>query len=214
MQRVGLAPAAVVLALAALGAFLGGQAYLLARRDRSLGLGLYTTAPLLGLTIAAILLTVQFSLPLSLGLLAALTLVRLRVPVKEPEEISLVLLIVAVAVAAAAFKIAFLGGLLLAALAAAALMGALWARTPPPGHLRLTIDLASADIARHGAALDLDSLVVGAELRRWSSSPESLRVEFTLPALGDTERQALVDALGTRMPGARVAVCAIPAASE
>ena len=74
--------------------------------------------PLLALSTSAIFVTVQFSLPLSLGLLGALTLVRFRVPVKEPEEIGFVMLVVAASLAVAAFKIAFLGIILGAAVSA------------------------------------------------------------------------------------------------
>ena len=65
--------------------------------------------PLLGISITAIFVTIQFSLPLSLGLLGALSIVRFRTPIKEPEEIGFLMLVIAMSIATATFKLAFVG---------------------------------------------------------------------------------------------------------
>ena len=41
---------------------------------------------LIGPSVTLLFICVQLSLPLSLGLLGALSIVRFRVPIKEPEE--------------------------------------------------------------------------------------------------------------------------------
>lgn len=114
----GLAPFLFVLALSLLSALFIGYLYTHFYADRATGSQVYRAFPMLGLSITAIFVTVQFSLPLSLGLLAALTLVRFRVPVKEPEEIGFVMLVVAASLAVAAFKVAFLGVILAVAVSA------------------------------------------------------------------------------------------------
>jgi hypothetical protein len=56
---------------------------------------------LLGPSVTLLFLTVQLSLPLSLGLLGALSIVRFRVPIKEPEEIGFLMVVIASAIACA-----------------------------------------------------------------------------------------------------------------
>jgi hypothetical protein len=74
--------------------------------------------PLLGISITAIFVTIQFSLPLSLGLLGALSIVRFRTPIKEPEEIGFLMLVIAMSIATATFKLAFVGIIFVVALGA------------------------------------------------------------------------------------------------
>ena len=68
---------------------------------------------LLGPAITAVFICIQFSLPLSLGLLGALSIVRFRTPIKEPLEIGFIMVIVATSLACATFNMMFLGGILL-----------------------------------------------------------------------------------------------------
>ena len=57
----------------------------------------------------AIFICIQFSLPLSLGLLGALSIVRFRTPIKEAEEIGFIMVVVAASLCIATFNIIFLG---------------------------------------------------------------------------------------------------------
>ena len=63
---------------------------------------------LLGPSITLVFITVQLSLPLSLGLLGALSIVRFRVPIKEPEEIGFLMILIASSItcATSAFSLA------------------------------------------------------------------------------------------------------------
>lgn len=54
--------------------------------------------------VTTIFLVIQFSLPLSLGLLGALSFVRFRTPIKEPEEIGFILILISTSLACAVFK--------------------------------------------------------------------------------------------------------------
>ena len=86
--------------------------------NRATGSQVHRAFPLLGISITAIFVTIQFSLPLSLGLLGALSIVRFRTPIKEPEEIGFIMLVIAVSIAVATFKLAFVGVIFVVALAA------------------------------------------------------------------------------------------------
>lgn len=66
-----------------------------------IGAGVNRTFLLGGPAITALFIGVQFSLPLSLGLLGALSFVRFRTPVKDPAEIGFLLLLVASSIGAA-----------------------------------------------------------------------------------------------------------------
>jgi uncharacterized protein DUF4956 len=86
--------------------------------NRATGSQVHRAFPLLGISITSIFVTIQFSLPLSLGLLGALSIVRFRTPIKEPEEIGFIMLVIATSIAVATFKLAFVGIIVLIALAA------------------------------------------------------------------------------------------------
>ena len=94
--------------------------------NRATGSQVHRAFPLLGISITAIFVTIQFSLPLSLGLLGALSIVRFRTPIKEPEEIGFIMLVISVSIAIATFKLAFVGIIFIVALAA--LFGQILAR--------------------------------------------------------------------------------------
>ncbi len=54
---------------------------------------------LIGPSVTLLFITVQLSLPLSLGLLGALSIVRFRVPIKEPEEVGFLMVVIAASIA-------------------------------------------------------------------------------------------------------------------
>jgi hypothetical protein len=85
--------------------------------NRATGSQVHRAFPLLGISVTAIFVTIQFSLPLSLGLLGALSIVRFRTPIKEPEEIGFIMLVIATSIAVATFKLSFVGVIFIVALA-------------------------------------------------------------------------------------------------
>lgn len=94
--------------------------YLYARfyKTRATGSEVHRSFVLLGISITAIFICIQFSLPLSLGLLGALSIVRFRTPIKEPEEIGFIMLVIASSISIATFNLLFLGIFLLVTVAA------------------------------------------------------------------------------------------------
>jgi len=63
--------------------------------SRYIGAGVHRTFIIGGPAITALFLGIQVSIPLSLGLLGALSFVRFRTPVKDPAEIGFILLLIA-----------------------------------------------------------------------------------------------------------------------
>lgn len=80
--------------------------------NRSTGSQIHRSFPLIGPSITALFIAVQFSLPLSLGLLGALSIIRFRTPIKEPEELGFIMLLVACSVVTATFQFMLLVALL------------------------------------------------------------------------------------------------------
>ena len=78
--------------------------------SRHIGAGVHRTFLIGGPAITALFLGIQTSIPLSLGLLGALSFVRFRTPVKDPAEIGFLLLLIASSIGAATnnFLITFL----------------------------------------------------------------------------------------------------------
>ena len=72
--------------------------------SRHIGAGVNRFFLLGGPAITGLFLAIQFSLPLSLGLLGALSIVRFRTPVKDPGEIGFILLLVAASIGSATFN--------------------------------------------------------------------------------------------------------------
>lgn len=128
MAQVGIVPLLLLLLLALLGSLFVGALYRYFFAPAATGSGLYLAFPLVGVSLTAIFLAIQFSLPLSLGLVAALTVIRFRTPVKEPEEIALLMVVIAIAVACAAFTLVFMAILLFAAVAALAIQTRIFSR--------------------------------------------------------------------------------------
>jgi len=69
--------------------------------SRNIGAGVDRSFVVAGPAITALFLGIQSSIPLSLGLLGALSFVRFRTPVKDPAEIGYLLLLIATSIGAA-----------------------------------------------------------------------------------------------------------------
>ncbi len=118
ISDIGLGAFLLILALSLASSLVIAQFYLFFYANRSTGSQVHRAFPLLGVSITAIFIAIQFSLPLSLGLLGALSIVRFRTPIKEPEEIGFIMLVIAASLACATLKFGFLGILLVVALGA------------------------------------------------------------------------------------------------
>src|ERR671910_2729393 len=109
MAQIGIWPFIFLMVTSLAGSLLASYLYLQFYSSRATGSQVYRAFPLLGLSVTAIFVCIQFSLPLSLGLLGALSIVRFGTPIKEPEEIGFIMLVIAASIATATFKLAFVG---------------------------------------------------------------------------------------------------------
>ena len=194
MSEIGAAPFIVLLVAAVASSLLIAVLYQHFFADGSTGSQIYRAFGLLGLSITAIFVTVQFSLPLSIGLLAALSIVRFRTPIKEPEEIGILMVVVAAAIASATFKLQFLGLLIAATFAALALQRVFARATAGEG--RRQVVTVTIPIARYGTL----SAMVGAGMARHlpggrlegvTSRADDVVVSYSLPQKATPNLDAL-----------------------
>lgn len=109
LEDVGLLPLLTVMVISLLCSFFLSFLYSKFYKGRATGSQVHRSFPLLGISVTAIFICIQFSLPLSLGLLGALSIVRFRTPIKEAEEIGFIMIVVASSLCIATFNLAFLG---------------------------------------------------------------------------------------------------------
>jgi hypothetical protein len=113
--------------------------------SRHIGAGVHRTFIIGGPAITALFLGIQVSIPLSLGLLGALSFVRFRTPVKDPAEIGFLLLLIATSIGAATNNFLSTGILLLIVII---ILGIHWLTRNRisvfgRGHLMISIDQPS-----------------------------------------------------------------------
>ncbi len=101
-------PLLAVLTLSAAAALCLSLLYAVFFERRATGSDIHRAFPALGLAITAIFICLQHSLPMSLGLLGALSIVRFRTPVKEPEEIGFLMVLIACSICCATLEFTLL----------------------------------------------------------------------------------------------------------
>ena len=185
---------------ALLAAFAAQLLYRFFYERRGTGSQVHRSFPLLALAVTTLFIGVQVSLPLSLGLLGSLSIIRFRTPVKEPEEVGFIMLVIASSICAATLNFAFIVWLYAFAVAAlVAMRGAslcAWIRRD--GLLVLSLPDAEAE----ARAADIER-TLKAQFRR-------LRIETSSSRDGTTTWQYAVSGLET---GAEDAVRAIRASA-
>lgn len=212
-----LSPAAflLLLALSALSALVVAFLYTRFYGSRATGSEIHRAFPLLAIAVTAIFIAIQFSLPLSLGLLGALSIVRFRTPIKEPEEIGFLMVVVAASLACATAQLLFLAGILVMtflALLAKELLVPVFRRKSQSGLVVLTLDEAA--YAQHGPAL---FTLLGEKVRR--GGLESLtrndgRVTVTYRFHGLADAPGLERGLADKVGPASTAIVFAAAASQ
>lgn len=105
--NLGLGSFVLCLFLSYLFALAAEMMYLLFYENRATGSQIQRSFILIGPAITLLFICVQLSLPLSLGLLGALSIVRFRTPIKEPEEIGFLMLLITASIAVATFNFLF-----------------------------------------------------------------------------------------------------------
>ncbi len=130
--------------------------YLIFYRDWQRGAGIHRVFLLAGPAITLLFLAIQWSLPLSLGLLGALSFVRFRTPIKDPAEIGYLLVIIASSIGAATYNYELVG-ILFAAVLLVLVAQRLFSGTGlggfSVGARDLIITMPADDYTRHETAL-------------------------------------------------------------
>ena len=193
MEEVGVTAFVFVMAVSLLCSLFVAYLYRKFYGSRATGSQIHRAFPLLGVSVTAIFICIQFSLPLSLGLLGALSIVRFRTPIKEPEEIGFIMLVIAVSIASATFNFVFLG-ILLAGAVAACLLLRFGPRVlaDPVDEGVLIVTLPNADYSARYGRLDrcVETRLRGGRLESISKSGEESVVSYNFVGM---HRQALVE---------------------
>ncbi len=130
--------------------------YLIFYRDWQRGAGIHRVFLLAGPAITLLFIAIQWSLPLSLGLLGALSFVRFRTPIKDPAEIGYLLVVIASSIGAATYNYELIG-ILFAAVALVLVGQRLFASSGwsglGAGSRDLIITMPAGDYVEHEAAL-------------------------------------------------------------
>jgi uncharacterized protein DUF4956 len=210
MQQIGLLPFLFLMAVSLLGTFLASWLYLRFYSSRATGSQVYRAFPLLGLSITAIFVCIQFSLPLSLGLLGALSIVRFRTPIKEPEEIGFIMLVIAASIATATFKLAFVGVLFAVAVAALLLQtgGRVFGSPRLDGTIVVTVPDAAGAAPQDASAL-IDLLrrqVPGGEVESLARQETSLVLSYVFQGMSQDRLGPLEADLRAAAPGSTYSV--------
>jgi hypothetical protein len=100
-SAVGVEEALIAIGFSLLAAIVTYLMYQFFYGSRHIGAGVHRTFLIGGPAITVLFLGIQTSIPLSLGLLGALSFVRFRTPVKDPAEIGFLLLLIASSIGAA-----------------------------------------------------------------------------------------------------------------
>lgn len=122
MSDIGLEPFIILLCVSLICSFIISFLYSFFYGSKNTGSDVHRSFPLLGLAITTIFVSLQFSIPLSLGLLGALSIVRFRTPIKEAEEVGFILLVIAVSLSCATFNFKFAALILIFAVIALILL--------------------------------------------------------------------------------------------
>ena len=130
--------------------------YIAFYRDWQRGAGIHRVFLLAGPAITLLFIAIQWSLPLSLGLLGALSFVRFRTPIKDPAEIGYLLVVIASSIGAATYNYELVGilfAIVLVVLLGQRIFSASGLRGLGAGSRDLIITMNAADYREHEAAL-------------------------------------------------------------
>jgi hypothetical protein len=205
-SAVGPGPLIFLLALAAASGVFLSRLFRATQPENAPDAGVALSFPLVSIGLTALFLTVQFSLPLSLGLLAALSLVRFRTPVKHPEEVGFLAAVVATCVALGAYKVAFAG----VTLAAAALvsMAHHLARKRSQARLSGVVEVTLPYEASDDIISDVPHVAgrLGCTLESMSVGSSGTRFAYRFPNLPESAIRELRAEIGRGAPATRVDV--------
>jgi hypothetical protein len=197
ISDLGAGPLLLILVLALASALVSSWMYVRFYGGRATGTQIHRAFPLLGISIAAIFVCIQFSLALSLGLLGALSIIRFRTPIKEPEEVAFIMLVIATSIACATFNLLFLAAILATAFGALKFInhGPRFCQ-PRAGHGSLIVRMTEADYEQSRTELLhlIERLLPKAQMDSLALDGTTCLLTYIFPqlsptALAETERE-------------------------
>ncbi len=188
-DSLGVVGLLVVLGVSLFASFYIAMLYHRFYQSRATGSQAHHAFPLLGLSVTAIFICIQFSLPLSLGLLGALSIVRFRTPIKEPEEVGFIMLVIASSICCATFNFVFL--VLILSVAYVAMLISRWAHKTTKGRITggmMTITLTLDEYQRTSTELIalLTKRIPEGALDGMQEGDESATLSYSFPAQQST----------------------------
>ena len=204
-QAVGPLPFAALLLVSLASSLAIAFLYTVFYASRATGSQVHRAFPLLGMSVTTLFICIQFSLPLSLGLLGALSIVRFRTPIKEPEEVGFVMLVIAVSIAIATFQLLFVAILFVAAVLALAIQRAVRMLHGAPAGGLIVVSLPGAGTAA-GASAAVTALVrrhaPKARLESVAQAGEQTVLSYGVGRIGEQALLALPDDVRAQIDGA------------
>lgn len=153
---------------------------------KATGAQIHRSFLLIAPSVTAIFIGIQFSLPLSLGLLGALSIIRFRTPIKEPEEVGFIMLVIAASVICATFQFMLLISLLIVATVALLLqryIPMLNGGNRPDGVIIVTYDGILTDSARSQLQATLDKHFSKGRIESYTFGEESTMIQYAFSSL-------------------------------
>jgi hypothetical protein len=176
----------IALVLAEVSAGIVSALYQVFYEERATGSQIHRSFLLLSPAITALFIAIQYSLPLSLGLVGALTIIRFRTPVKEPEEVGFLMLIIASAIVCATFHyllLVALLGLAIVVLVAQRYLPRLFGSRRNDGVLLLTLDGDATEAARQGALRVVEQNLRNPRLQSVSYAEGATTIHYSFAGL-------------------------------
>jgi hypothetical protein len=189
----------LALAVSAAAAWLAAIAYRAFYENRATGSQIDRSFLLIGPATTALFIAIQSSLPLSLGLVGALTIVRFRTPIKEPEEIGFLMVVIAASIACATFQWILLGALFaltLAVLLLQRLVPGLARAKASDGVLLLVLDGETADDVRRAVIAAIEGKLTRARLQSISFAEGVTTLHYSFTRMRAEDLQELRTTIG------------------
>jgi hypothetical protein len=175
---------------------------------RHIGAGVHRTFLIGGPAITALFLGIQTSIPLSLGLLGALSFVRFRTPVKDPAEIGFLLLLIASSIGAATRNFMVTGLLFLIVFLA---LGIQWLTRNrisffDRGHLMISVDKQSFPLIEKKLTSFLKERIRGLNMETISTLDDHVGLHYQYRKVSGFDWGAFTNDLNQLMGTAKVQI--------
>jgi hypothetical protein len=196
--QVSLPDFILALVLSVISALAISVLYQLFYENRATGSQIHRSFLLIAPSITALFIAIQFSLPLSLGLIGALTIIRFRTPIKEPEEVGFIMLVIASSIVCATFNYLLLAVLLVLALAVLLIqryLPRLLRSRRADGVLLLTLSGGLSAEAKDRLLAVLHRKVVNGKLQSLSLGDNLTTIHFSFTGLRAEELEGLESSL-------------------